>query len=139
MPSRMRRPEDLRIPLNDDDWIVVKKHLTTGEQRASFTRMIKKMVAGEKVELDPAMSGISILIEYLLDWSILDADGKAVVIRGRPADEKIAAMNELPPEKYAEIEAAINAHIEAMAAAIGAEKNDQAGATASSATSVSVA
>lgn len=139
MPSRMRRPEDVRIPLNDDDWIIIKKHLTIGEARASFARMIKRQVAGEKPEINPIMSGISQVAEYLLDWSILDADGGPVVIRNCSVDVKLAALNELPPEKYSEIDAAIDVHIASMAAALEAEKNAQAGETASSATSVSVA
>lgn len=139
MASRMRRPEDVKIPLRDDDWIIIKKHLTIGEQRQAFARMIKKQVSGEKPELDPLMSGISVLVEYLLDWSILDADGNPVVIRNCSVEVKLAAVNDLPPEKYNEIDAAVDAHVAAMAAQVEAEKNDQAGAMASSAISASAA
>ena len=139
MPSRMRRPEDVRIPLNDDDWIIIKKYLTIGEQRAAFARMIKRQLSGERPEINPLMSGISRVAEYLLDWSILDADGAPVVIRNCSIDVKLAALNDLSPEKYQEIDSAIDRHIEAMTAAVEAEKNARAGETASPATSVSVA
>jgi len=75
----------------------------------------------------------------LLDWSILDADGAPVVIRNCSIDVKLAALNDLSPEKYQEIDSAIDRHIEAMTAAVEAEKNARAGETASPATSVSVA
>lgn len=139
MPSRMRRPEDVRIPLNDDDWIIIKKYLTIGETRAAFARMIKRQVTGERPEINPIMSGISQVAEYLLDWSILDADGAPVVIRNSSVEAKLAALNDLSPEKYQEIDSAIDRHIEAMTAAVEAEKNARAGETASPATSVSVA
>jgi len=139
MPSRMRRPEEVRLPFNVDDWLIVKKHLTTGEGRQVFARMIKRQVAGQRAEIDPTMSGISLIAEYLLDWSILDADGNPVVIRNSSIDVKLAALNELPPEVYNAIDEAVSAHVQAMDAAVEAEKNGQAGATASSAISVSVA
>jgi hypothetical protein len=135
----MRRPEEERIVLpNDDDWIVVKRHLTAGEQRELFARMIKTMTPGEKVELDPKQVGITLIIAYLLDWSILDADGNAVLIRRQPVERVAAALENLEPEKYGEINDAITAHDEAMRTVRETEKKDRAGAMASSATSVSV-
>jgi hypothetical protein len=139
MPSRMRRPEDCRIPLLDEDWIVVKKHLTAGEQRAIFTRMIRTMVAGEKVEIEPAQSGLSMMVEYLLDWSILDADGNPVPVRGKSADVKASALEQLDPEKFKEIADAIATHDEAMRLEREAAKKNPGGVPASSEISASVA
>lgn len=139
MPSRMRRPEDVRIALNDDDWIVVKKFLTAGEERQMNARLIKRIIPGERPELDPLQVGLSQVAEYLLDWSILDADGTPVIIRGRAVEVKLATINDLPVEKYDEIYAAVMAHIEAMRALLEKEKNVPAGETASSPTSVSAA
>jgi len=139
MASRMRRPEDVRITLLDDDWITIKKHLTIGEQRLAFARMIKRQVSGERPEMDPLMSGISVVAEYLLDWSILDADGAPVVIRNCSVDVKLAALNDLAPEKYNEIDAAIDAHIDAMKAQADAEKKSRDGEKPSLPISASVA
>src|SRR5262245_21636130 len=97
MPSRMRRPETLRLPLSDDDWIDVKKHLTAGEQRRVFARMVRKWTQGEAAELEPTQAGLSLMVGYLLDWSIQDADGNAVAIRGKSPDVIAAMLEELDP------------------------------------------
>jgi hypothetical protein len=141
MASRLRPPEDVRIALDtDDDWILVRKHLTAGEQRRMFARQFSKTTAGAPPEVDVLqLGGFSQATAYLLDWSILDSDGKPLVIRGKSADVKQAALEELPPEKCTEITAAIIKHDQAMEALREMEKKDRAGETASSATSVSAA
>jgi len=114
MPSRMRRPEDLRLPLSGDDWILVKKHLTWGEKRDYEVRMMKRVTQGTGVELEPAQLGIALAVAYLLDWSYTDTEGRPVVIRDVGDDVKTAAIRSGEPEYMDEVIAAIIGHDGAM-------------------------
>ena len=77
MSIRFRHPETLRLALTRGDWILVKKHLTAGETRRVFRRMIRQGATGD--EIDSLQVGLSKMIVYLLDWSFHDADGNPVV------------------------------------------------------------
>jgi hypothetical protein len=112
------------------DWLVVKKHLTAGENRAMFAGMMR--ADGEAI--DRVKVGLSRIVAYLLDWSIEDADGKPVVIRDQPTNVVASALDALEPDSYREILTAIEAHEEAMEKAREQEKNAMATAIASSAT-----
>jgi hypothetical protein len=140
MARQVRVPETEKLELKNGDWLLVKKRLNTGEQRAIFERMVKHMSPGEKVELDPKQVGHSQAVEYLIDWgTFVDAANKPLVIRGKSADEISAILNSLDPEDYIEIRDAIEAHVDLMDKARLAEKNDLAGGSASPATLPSVA
>ena len=129
MPSRMRRPEELRIPLpTDDDWIVVKKHLTYGEYRHSQARMMRELVPGAPLKLDPEEVGVSLVLVYLLEWSLQDPEGRTIPIRGMPEESLRATLLELDPEKGQEVAAAIATHHKAMEDAREAEKKTTPGA-----------
>jgi hypothetical protein len=124
MKYRFVHPEVVRLPLSDGDWIEVKKELNAGESRNVFTKLVKSMKAGESAELDPAKVGITRILEYLVAWSFTDASGKAV-----PVSE--AAVNNLRPDAYREVMAAIDAHDKAIEEAQEAEKNAPAGSSTS--------
>ena len=77
--------------------MLIKKQLTAGEQREIFARMIKPMHAsvsgaatpnggGDHLEIDTLQTGLSRVLAYLVDWSLVDGDGKPVVIRHQPID-----------------------------------------------------
>lgn len=136
MSVRMRKPETVKIDISQGDWLLVKKHLTAGENRAQFARMIRYGTDGAK--LDPVLVGHSKIVAYLLDWSVTDADGKPVVIRDQPEDVIAAALDALDIESFKEILAAVEAHDDAMSEA-RAEEKKAAGESASSATSPSAA
>jgi hypothetical protein len=139
MAIRVRAPEQHRLELPDGDWLLVKKHLNTGEERSALARHVKRTRPGESPEMDFENTGLTLAVEYLLDWSILGPDGNPLVIRDRPHEVKLAALRLLDPEDSAVIVKAIEGHAETMKAERDAEKNSPAGVTASSATSVSVA
>lgn len=123
MASRMRRPEDVRLTLpSDEDWILVKKHLTAGEHRRAQVRVIKSLSPGEKMELDPEQVGLTLVLAYMLDWSILDAEGRPIIIRDQSEDKLRAALTDLDPEKFAEIVDAVTAHDAAMVTERAQEK-----------------
>jgi hypothetical protein len=132
------------LQLPTGDWLLVKKHLTYGDQQRIFARMWHQD-AGSVPKIDTLLAGgsTSQIIEYLLDWSITDADGKPIKLqdsKGEPDPGKIRkALEDLDGEDVKIIADAIGAHDQAMQKEREAEKNGQAGASASPATSASAA
>lgn len=100
----------------DGDFLDVKKQLTSGEQRAVFTNLVKEWTAGERAELNPAQVGTTKILAYVIGWSFVDANGAPV-----PFSE--SALNNLDPESFAEITQAIDAHEEATDKARAERKN----------------
>jgi hypothetical protein len=139
MASRMRRPETVRLEISQGDWIMVKKHLTAGEARHIFARMIRRQEYGRRAEMEPEMAGLSQVVGYLLDWSLTDPDGKVIRVRDQDEAAIQAALLSIDPEAFQEIQAAVDAHDERMRAEREAEKNGQGGESTSSATSASAA
>lgn len=139
MPSRTKVPEEVRIELpTDGDWILVKKYLTWGEARDSEVRLFKATTPG-KLEVDTAQVGATLVVAYLLDWSLTDADGNPIQVRRKGEDAILAALRGLDRHKGNEVIEAVTKHEAAMTAAIEAEKKDPSGETASSPHSASVA
>jgi hypothetical protein len=132
MSSRIRRPETLRLALTRGDWIVVKKHLTAGETRRVFRRMIRKGATGD--EIDSLQVGLSKMVVYLVDWSITDADDQPVVIRGQPEDVIADVLEMLDVESFAEILKAIETHERTMELEREEEKKTGNGSNKSEAT-----
>jgi hypothetical protein len=130
MSRRMRRPETVRLELSQNDWLVVKKHLTAGEQRAMFAGMMRE----DGDAIDRVKIGFSKIASYLLDWSFEDFDGKPLVISGQPENVVASILNGIDSDAYTEVLAAVEAHMEAMEKEREQEKNDRATAIASSAT-----
>jgi len=112
MSSRIRRPETLRLALTRGDWIDVKKHLTAGETRRVFRRMIRKGATGD--EIDSLQVGLSKMVVYLVDWSITDADDQPVIIRGQSEDVVADVLEMLDVDSFSEILKAIEAHERTM-------------------------
>ena len=110
MSVRMRRPETVRLELTQGDWLIVKKHLTAGETRAVFARMMRE--SGDAI--DPVRVGLSRIVGYLLDWSFQDADGKPLVIRDQPENVVVSMLNNIDPDAFTEVLKAIDTHDAAM-------------------------
>jgi hypothetical protein len=141
MGSRYRKQEQIRLTLEGGDWLLVRKHLTAGEERDAQARVIKAgtLRPGDRPELDLEHLGIAQAVTYLLDWSITDADDQPIVIRDQPYEFVAAALRGQTPESLREILEAIQAHDGAMTAERAHEKKDRAGATVSDPTSTSAA
>jgi hypothetical protein len=108
MPFRARTPETKRIPLSNDNWILVKKHLTTGEYRA----MLKGYLSEDRSNtLEPTRVGLSKILTYLLDWSV---DDSTLAIFDKPDDVRVAALNAIDPEDFGEILKAVETHMDEM-------------------------
>jgi len=133
-------PEPHRLTiLEGSEWLLVKKRLTAGEARRAFGRQVKRMAAGEVTEIDPLQVGLSTIVEYLLDWSLVDPAGKPLLIRDRPVKEKEAMLEGLELDIFNAIWSAIQEHEAAMAAEREAEKKTRFGESVSAPTSGSVA
>lgn len=141
MGSRYRRQEEVRLDISEGDWLLVRKHLTAGEEREAHARVIKagSFRQGEKPELDLEQLGIAQAVSYLLDWSITDADDKPIRIRDQSYAFVSAALKNQTPESLREILEAIQAHDAAMLDARDQEKKLPAGASGSAPTSTSAA
>lgn len=131
---RVRPPEEVRIELSQGDWLIVKKHLTAGEQQD----MLDAMLTPEG-RLDRKKIRMVKIAGYLLDWSFTDATDRPMRIREQPADTVTAALRAIDPESFLEVAQAIDAHDTAMQQARELEKNGPDGAIASSAISPSAA
>jgi hypothetical protein len=133
-----RVPEEHRIELPGDNWMLVRKFLTAGEERDIMAHMMKRMVAGQAAEMDPRQIQVAQCVVYLIDWSITDVAGRLVVIREQPYDIVAAALNNMDSAAFEIIRIAIDAHAKAMAAEQDYEKKVPTGDSAPSSTSVSV-
>lgn len=139
--SRVVRPESTTLQISNGDWLLVKKRLNAGDSRGQFARLIHNVAPGEMPTLDTVNVGLTRILAYLLEWSLVDPQGNVLPLRnaiGELSPETMtASLNVIDPESFGEISKAIEAHEEAMQAEREQEKNDQAGETPSSATLLS--
>jgi len=108
-----------RLPLSDGDWVAVRRELSYGQQRrlaaaglSGVPQALVEQGQGEGLSLDLAAYDLERLSTWLLDWSFRDADGGPVVV----SRQSIEALH---PDTAAEINAALDAHIEALEAKKG--------------------
>ena len=124
------RPGTTRLPLSDNQWLVVRQRLSAGEYRAHLKR--SSTVGDDGVRrLDMLDHGLSLIVAYLVDWSL------EAPIRGVSEAELVSTLDALDPPHFAEIKTAIETHEDAMTAERAAEKNATDGAKASPAISPS--
>jgi len=123
---RFVQPDVVRLPLSDGEWIDVKRELNAGEQRRVFSRLVKALHFNEKAEVNPEQVGLSKVVEYVVDWSLVDAGGKRV-----PVSE--AAIGNLDGDTYGEIVRAVDVHENEIESARELRKNDPAGESKSKA------
>jgi hypothetical protein len=132
MGSWFVRPRSRRLALSDDQWILVKDRLTSGEQRAHLKRC--STIGDDGVRrYDSLDEALSLIVAYLLDWSLAEQ----APIAGVPEAALIQVLNTLEPGRFIELKGVVEAHDAAMTAERVAEKNGTAGETASAAISPS--
>lgn len=134
--SRVVDPDAIRLTLSDGEWIDVKRELNTGEARRVFTNVVKTMHAGEKAELDPEKVGITQLCEYIVAWSLIDREGKALPCDPRSKEHPLtlASLNSIDQDTYIEITESVDAHQAAAEKARAERKNGRGTSPASIAT-----
>lgn len=103
----------VRLELSEGDWIAVRQELSYGQQRrlaaSGLTGIDQAAAEGERLKVDLAAYDLERLALWVLDWSFRDADGDHVVVSRE-------AIENLHPDTAAEINAALDRHIEAQAA-----------------------
>jgi hypothetical protein len=134
--SRFVRPETRTLTLANGDHLIVRARLTAGEQRAHFARIYAQATNGRYV-VNPLMSGVGLVVAYLLDWDLRDDAGNLVVIRELSPDDLQNVIDALDTESFTEIRAAVEAHETAMIAERDAQKKILNGERVSSPTSSS--
>jgi hypothetical protein len=107
--SRFVRPETRTLTLANGDQVIVRARLTAGEQRAQYARLYK-LGADGRLQLDPFMSGLGIILAYVLDWNLRDDQGQAVVIRDCSTDALQQVIDSLDPASFDELKTAIETH-----------------------------
>jgi hypothetical protein len=109
--DRFASGAQVRLEVSDGDWVSVRQELSYGQQRrlaaSGLTGIDQAAAAGERLKVDLAAYDIERLVLWLLDWSFRDADGEHVVV----SREAIEALH---PDTAAEINAALDRHIEAQ-------------------------
>jgi hypothetical protein len=111
--SRFVTPAEIRLPITDGDYLIVKAQLNTGETLDVFARMRAKDADG----LDPLQVGIAVVVGYLLDWSLTDDAGQIVPVRQQPPIVVEAALRALDYADFQEIAGAVQAHDDKVKAA----------------------
>ena len=134
--SRFVRPQTTVVPLSNGDTITIKTRLSSGEQRAAFSRLYLASADG-KLRVNPLQSGLAMMTEYLVDWNLKDDDGEPVPIRGLSVADLEGVLNTLDNDSFAEIKRAIEGHERRMAEARAEEKKTQAGGSGDDPTSPS--
>jgi len=108
--DRFASGAQVRLELSDGDWISVRQELTYGQQRrlaaAGLTGIDEAATEGQRLRVDLAAYDLERLVVWLLDWSFRDADGDRVEVSRQ-------AIEALHPDTAAEINAALDRHIEA--------------------------
>lgn len=120
MESWFVLPESDRLPLSSDHWVLVRRRLNTGEHRAHLRRSSREHADGTR-RLDALEHGLSLVVAYLLDWSLKDIPIQEM---GRPLepDALVSVIDNLDFDRFVEIRKAIEAHVEKQDAAREVEK-----------------
>ena len=103
----------VRLDLSDGDWVLVRAELTYGQQQrlaaAGLTGVDATATEGDRLKVDLAAYDLERLSVWLLDWSLVDADGERVLVSRE-------AVEALHPDTAREINAALDAYLEGQAA-----------------------
>jgi hypothetical protein len=125
---RFVKPEVVRIPLTDGDWVDVKKRLTVGEARRATQSFVGHFNADGSRTPNMELLGMGMVLAYVVDWSFVDAQDKRVSV-------SLDAIKNLDQATYSEIDEAISAHVEAVEREDSDREKKASGESAPSATS----
>jgi hypothetical protein len=133
--DRFASGAQVRLELSDGDWVSVRQELSYGQQRRLATvgltgvpAVLAETGQAPQLSVDWARFEVERLAVWLLDWSLVDADGEPVVVSRE-------AIEALEPGTAAELNAALDRHIADLEAkkGPGATGGRAPGATSSSA------
>jgi len=130
--SRFASGAAVKLPLSEGDWVLVHAELTYGQQRrlasAGLTGVpaaLAEQGQGQGLTVDLAAYDIERLCMWVMDWSFTDGDGSHIVV----SRERIEALH---PATAAEIQKALDAHVEASEGKGGSPTGGSAPAATSS-------
>lgn len=119
------KPEVVRIPIEGNHWIEVKKRLTAGEARKLSASAVKEVRTDGRVTPDFEAMGKAEAMAYLVDWSLRDENDKPIPIDTDA--KKLAVLDNMSEEGFEVISKAIAAHADAIKEEIDAQKKTKAG------------
>ncbi len=127
--------DETTLPLSEDRTadpprprsITVRKRLNAGEAR-KYRGMASV----------PTMTDLALVVAYLLDWTLVDDDGKKVKLRGLEVSALVENLDALESDVFDEILSVVTAHRDRMKAERDAEKNGPDGGKNSPAISPSL-
>lgn len=109
----------VRLDLSDGDWVLIRRELSYGQQRrltfAGLTGVpsaLAEQGQGQRLSMDMATYHVERLATWVVDWSFVDGDGRPVLV----SREAIEALH---PDTAAEVDAALDAYLEAQEAKKG--------------------
>jgi hypothetical protein len=106
-------PRTVVLPLAGGRAITIREELNHGEHVAMLARMYRESDAG-RMTIDPLLTGDALIVAYLVDWTLTDASGRPIEIRGLTATEVQDVINNLRHPTVAAIKLAIETHHEAV-------------------------
>lgn len=115
--AKVKQAED------DADWLMLKTELNAGETRRMFTGLVLEFTQGERAKLDPEKVGLTKILAYLVGWSFKKDDKPIPYSLDLSEKARIDTLMSLDPESYAEVDAAVDAHTDAVEHAIELRKN----------------
>jgi hypothetical protein len=130
------RPEQVRVPLFDGEYIEVKKTLNAGEYRDLIAGMTAPSRLGEDARIDMSKVGMTKILQFLVGWSLVGFDEKTPIPYSPEMSEadRIATLRALNVQTFMAITEAIDAHEAQSERERTERKNVQAGERVSSAT-----
>jgi hypothetical protein len=116
------------LTLANGDTLTVRRRLNVGEQRASFqscSALVKQEDGTYDRVPDPLLIGVAKAAAYLIGWQ--SVDGQAPPLEALDLAGRLAVLDNLEPEDFYEIRAAVDAHEAKYTAARLEEKKLQSG------------
>jgi hypothetical protein len=104
--SRVVTPDVTRLALSGDDWIVVKRRLSAGDMIALFDASADP---NHPDRIDRYRAGIALMQTYIVEWSLVDPQGRPIDI-AEGADAIKAAVLSIDFDSFSEILTAVREH-----------------------------
>jgi hypothetical protein len=109
--GRIVKPETVRLPISEGDFIEIKKRLTHGEREDMSAHLMPSMTPGERPQVVTKDVRTVQVLTYLVHWSLTDDDGVPLPMGPQlPEAERYSTIRMLDPDTFDEIFAAIQAH-----------------------------
>jgi hypothetical protein len=102
-------PRELTLPLAHGRSVTVWAELNHGQYIAMLSRMYTESKQGE-LRRDVLKTTDATVIAYLIDWTLTDAQGQRIAVRGLPPNEVQDVLNNLRQAAALEVKQAIEAH-----------------------------